>query len=90
MKDGKRVAAGFSSCRWKEVKTAIKYEVIHCRSEKYPVSIMCKFFGVSRSGYYDYVRRRGLLPRTCGTHIGVSGELWKNLWLPTSSDLAGT
>jgi len=24
---------------------------------------MCKFFGVSRSGYYDYVKRRGSLPR---------------------------
>ena len=23
---------------------------------RYPVSIMCRFFGVSRSGYYDYVR----------------------------------
>lgn len=45
------------------MKAAIKYEVIYCRSEKYPVSIMCKFFGVSRSGYYDYVKRRELLPR---------------------------
>ena len=24
---------------------------------RYPVSAMCKFFGVSRSGYYDYVNR---------------------------------
>ena len=45
------------------MKAAVKYEVIDCRSEKYPVSIMCKFFGVSRSGYYDYVRRRELPPR---------------------------
>jgi len=45
------------------VKAATKYEVIYCRSEKYPVSIMCKFFGVSRSGYYDYVKRRELPPR---------------------------
>ncbi|WOC32474.1 MULTISPECIES: IS3 family transposase [Caproicibacterium] len=45
------------------MKAAIKYEVIYCRSEKYPVRIMCKFFGVSRSGYYDYVKRRELLPR---------------------------
>lgn len=45
------------------MKAAIKYEVIYCRSEKYPVRIMCTFFGVSRSGYYDYVKRRELLPR---------------------------
>ena len=24
---------------------------------RYPVSVMCRFFGVSRSGYYDYVKR---------------------------------
>jgi len=45
------------------VKAVTKYEVIYCRREKYPIQIMCKFFGVSRSGYYGYVRRRGLLPR---------------------------
>ena len=45
------------------MKAAIKYEVIYCRREKYSIQIMCKFFGVSRSGYYDYVKRRGSLPR---------------------------
>ena len=25
--------------------------------EHYPVSLMCRFFEVSRSGYYDFVRR---------------------------------
>ena len=24
---------------------------------RYPVSVMCQFFGVSRSGYYSYVER---------------------------------
>ena len=24
---------------------------------RYPVTVMCQFFGVSRSGYYDYVKR---------------------------------
>ena len=27
--------------------------------ERYPVSVMCRFFEVSRSGYYDFVRRLG-------------------------------
>ena len=34
-----------------------KYAVIHRHKEDYPVSVMCKFFGVSRSGYYDFVHR---------------------------------
>ena len=24
---------------------------------RYPVSTMCRFFGISRSGYYDYIKR---------------------------------
>ena len=40
------------------MKPALKYEVLYCRKEKYPVSTMCRFFGVSRSGYYDFVKRR--------------------------------
>lgn len=40
------------------MKPSLKYEVVYCRHEKYSVSIVCRFFGVSRSGYYDYVKRR--------------------------------
>ena len=29
-----------------------KYAVIHRHRGEYPISVMCKFFGVSRSGYY--------------------------------------
>ena len=36
----------------------MKYQVIHSRKTKYPVSVMCKFFSVSRSGYYDFVKRK--------------------------------
>jgi putative transposase len=45
------------------VKPSIKYEVIYCRKEKYTVSIMCRFFGVSRSGYYDFVKHREIPQR---------------------------
>ena len=31
--------------------------VIYRHREKYSVSEMCRFFEVSRSGYYDYVKR---------------------------------
>ena len=34
-----------------------KYQVVYMNRSRYPVSAMCKFFGVSRSGYYDYVNR---------------------------------
>lgn len=35
----------------------MKYHVIHLHREEYPISAMCKILGVSRSGYYDFVRR---------------------------------
>ena len=38
-----------------------KYAVIYRHREEYPVSVMCKFFEVSRSGYYDFVKRIGKL-----------------------------
>ena len=31
--------------------------VIYRHKEKYSISEMCRFFSVSRSGYYDYVKR---------------------------------
>ena len=34
-----------------------KYAIVHHHKEDYPISIMCRFFGVSRSGYYDFAHR---------------------------------
>ena len=39
------------------MRISVKYLVIYRRREKYSVSEMCRFFNVSRSGYYDYVKR---------------------------------
>jgi len=39
------------------VRPKVKYAVIHRHRNEYPVSVMCKFFEVSRSGYYDFVKR---------------------------------
>ena len=39
------------------MKTSVKYMVIYRHREKYSISEMCRFFEVSRSGYYDYVKR---------------------------------
>ena len=39
------------------MKTSVKYMVIYRHKGKYSISEMCKFFQVSRSGYYGYVAR---------------------------------
>ena len=39
------------------MKASVKYKVIYRHREEYAVSEMCRFFGVSRSGYYGYVNR---------------------------------
>ena len=36
-----------------------KYAVIYRHRDEYPVTVMCRFFEVSRSGYYDFVHRLG-------------------------------
>ena len=41
------------------MRPKVKYSVIYRHREEYPVSVMCKFFGVSRSGYYDFLKRLG-------------------------------
>ena len=38
------------------MKASVKYKVIYRCKEKYGISEMCRFFGVSRSGYYNYVK----------------------------------
>lgn len=74
------------------MRPKVKYEVIHCRREKYPVSIMCEFFNVSRSGYYDYVKRKDMperdaklaalvaeCQRLCGNTYGYRRvQIWLN------------
>ena len=41
------------------MRPKIKYAVIYRHRDEYPVSVMCQFFEVSRSGYYDFVKRIG-------------------------------
>ena len=45
------------------MKTSVKYKVIYRHREKYGISEMCRFFDVSRSGYYDYVKRMDIPAR---------------------------
>ena len=41
------------------MRPKVKYHVIYRHQAEYPVSVMCRFFGVSRSGYYAFVQRLG-------------------------------
>ena len=39
------------------MRTSVKFRVIYKHLDKYSISEMCRFFNVSRSGYYDFVAR---------------------------------
>ena len=39
------------------MRPKVKYHIIYRHRDQYPVSVMCKFFEVSRSGYYAFVKR---------------------------------
>lgn len=40
------------------MRAQVKYIAIAQNTGKHPVAVMCKFFGVSRSGYYAYAKRQ--------------------------------
>ena len=73
------------------MRTSVKYLVIYRHKDKYTISEMCRFFDVSRSGYYDYVRRMELpdrdLPlaeqiRTCQQEVKQTyGYRRVHIWL---------
>ena len=41
------------------MRPKVKHHIIYRHRTEYPVTVMCKFFGVSRSGYYAFVHRLG-------------------------------
>ena len=41
------------------MRAKLKYHIIYRHKTEYPVAVMYKFFGVSRSGYYTFVHRLG-------------------------------
>ena len=45
------------------MRPCVKYQIIYMNRERYAISVMCRFFGVSRSGYFDYVKRQRLPDR---------------------------
>lgn len=73
------------------MRTSVKYHVIYRHREKYAISEMCRFFEVSRRGYYDFVKRMDIpakdLPlaekiRECQEECGKTyGYRRVHLWL---------
>ena len=73
------------------MRTSVKYLVIYRHREKYSISEMCRFFEVSRSGYYDFLKRMDIsakdLPlaekiRECQEQCGKTyGYRRVQLWL---------
>ena len=45
------------------MKPSVKYQVIYKYKDKYKISEMCRFFNVSRSGYYKYLNRKDIPDR---------------------------
>ena len=45
------------------MRPCVKYQIIYMNRERYAISVMCRFFGISRSGYYDYIKRQRLPDR---------------------------
>ena len=45
------------------MKASVKYLAIFRQKDKYPITVMCRFFDVSRSGYYEYVKRMDIPTR---------------------------
>ena len=54
---------GFSLAHRKKVKPSVKYQIIFKHKDKYRINLMCKFFEVSRSGYYAFLKRMNIPDR---------------------------
>lgn len=73
------------------MKPTLKYRIIQECDNRYSVQEMCRFFGVSRSGYYGYLRRKDQLDkdlplaeliRECQSKRGrIHGYRYVHLWL---------
>lgn len=77
------------------MKATVKYHIIYCHKAEYPVAVMCKFFEVSRSGYYAFVHRLGksgtdaalaeLIARQRERSFGTYGYRRMWLWLKSQN-----
>jgi len=73
------------------VRPSVKYQAIYGSRKKYPICVMCRFFEVSRSGYYDYIKRMNQPAHDqelaekialCQKHVGKTyGYRRMHIWL---------
>ena len=73
------------------MKPSLKYRLIEKCAGKYPISDMCKFYGVSRSGYYRYRQHKttpakdaflaGLIAECQSARGKIHGYRYIQLWL---------
>ena len=77
------------------MRPRVKHHIIYRHRTEYPVSVMCAFFGVSRSGYYTFVHRLGrpekdaalaeLIAQQRERSFGTYGYRRMWLWLKTQN-----
>ena len=77
------------------MKATVKYHIIYRHKAEYPVAVMCKFFEVSRSGYYAFVHCLGksgtdtaiveLIARQQERSFGTYGYRRMWLWLKSQN-----
>ena len=73
------------------MRAKAKYAVIYRYREQYPVSVMCRFFSVSRSGYYGFVKRMNRPERgaaRAGNNPAAARQMLSYLWLPADGSMA--
>ena len=55
------------------MKPSVKYQVIFTNKDRYKISEMCRFFNVSRSGYYAYLKQKNNVIEYKNINIGNLG-----------------
>ena len=77
------------------MRPKVKYHVIYRNRERYPISVMCRFFEVSRSGYDDFVHRlerkkkdEGEGCRFGGSYPRSARALLQDIWISTDVAVA--
>ena len=69
------------------LKIASAYRVIYHHREKSSISEMCRFFKVSQSGYYDFVKQMDIPSKDLPLAEKIS-ETQQNVWLPQDTFMA--
>lgn len=72
--NGSKTDVGFSAIYRKDVRPKVKCAVIYRHRNEHPVPVMCRFFEVSRSDYYNFAKRLGRRERNADI-VEISGSV---------------